>query len=200
MSMLAGATGSNQSILGTIGGIIGGVGGFITGGPGGAVAGATAGREIGDAINGPSGGPPPPSPSPGGMTPYGFTGLGGTPGGTNCDLTSMAGFNNWVAGRCFTSSGGTAPVTGAGCMKGYHLNKQTLNPTRGGCGRQAHGVVAKHTVLVRNRHMHPGNAKAANRAIHRLKAAHRIFKRIDKIVGRRSSGRSRSSSCGCKKH
>lgn len=174
MSMLGGPNGGgpSASILGTIGAAIGGIGGFFTGGPGGAVAGATAGREIGDAVSGPSGGPQPPNPAPyptiGG---FGFPPGGGlmTPFGGIGTLTNPT-----------ASPNGAVPCG----VKGYHWNKHPLGATKGGCGRTAHGFLPKHSLMVRNRHMNPGNSRAAVRAIHRLKSAHRIFKKIDKIVGR----------------
>lgn len=198
MSILGGAgTSSSRSLLGVIGGVVGGIGGFITGGPGGAVAGATAGREIGDAINGPSGGPP----VGGGAVPAtGFTGIGGQVGGGSGGCAAGDYMCLLKAAGGIFGFGSSSPGTAVACTpKGYHLNKQTLNPTRGGCGRVAHGVIPKHTVPVRNRHMNAGNAKAARRAVHRLKSAHRLFKHIDRIVGRKSSRVGRSTSCGCKK-
>jgi hypothetical protein len=89
--------------------------------------------------------------------------------------------------RCpsvFNFGGSTPPATTAtGCMKGYHLNKHPLPASK------RHGAVPAHSILVRNRHMNAGNARAATRAIHRLKAAHRIFKKIDRIVGRHRTSR-----------
>lgn len=161
----------NASLLGTIGGVLGGVGGFITGGPAGAVAGATAGRQIGDAINGPPGGPPVAAPKP-----LIGVGTGVTIGGYGVNI-----------GGSFTgpSSGGTAtPGTAVACgMKGYHLNKHALGATK------KHGALPAHSVYVRNRHMNAGNAHAARRAITRLKSAHRLFKKIDKLIGHHRSTR-----------
>lgn len=180
MSMLGGTAlaGANRSLLGTIGGLIGGVGGFITGGPAGAVAGATAGREIGDAVNGPGPGqaPTPPPPKPivgvGGQVQVGGYGLGG--GISFTGPSSSPG------------PGALAPLAAAGTpcgMRGYHLNKSKLNYSK------THGQVPTHTMYVRNRHMHFGNTRAAQRAIRRLKGAHRIFKKIDKLIGHHRSVR-----------
>jgi hypothetical protein len=152
--------------LGTIGGVIGGIGGFIAGGPGGAVAGATAGRTIGDAINGPSGGPPVTTPT--GVNPFGnFSGGYGT---------------NPTPGTAVATTGAGDPCA----MKygrGSHLNRHTLQPSK------KHGVQPPGTWCVRNRHMHFGNARAATRAIRRLKGAHRVFKKIDKLIGHHRSVR-----------
>ncbi len=166
-----GATGSgyyapNASLLGTIGGIVGGIGGFIAGGPGGAVAGATAGRNIGDAINGPAGGPPVSSPF--GSTPFG----GGYTGGNYSS-------NNPTPG----ATGATGDTCSMRYGKGSHLNKRTLQASK------KHGVQPPGTYCVRNRHMHFGNSRAAVRAIRRLKGAHRIFKKIDKLIGHHRSVR-----------
>lgn len=188
MSLVVGGA-PNQSLLGTIGGVIGGIGGAFTGGVGGAIAGATAGQKIGDAIAG-SPRSTPPVGSTGGM--MGGFGLGYSdcpPGDLSCFIKNIPGALG------FGQQNGAMARMGM-CMKGYHLNKSELAPSKGGCGRMAHGRVPKRSVLVRNRHMNPGNAKAARRAIHRLKSAHRIFKKIDKIVGRhrttrRSFGRKR---------
>lgn len=179
LSIQAANAGVNVSLLGTIGAAIGGVGGFVTGGVAGAVAGATAGRRIGDAVSGgATPGGPPANPIPTG----GFIGLGSgissTGGKPACALGDFAGA---LAGTCAPFGIGATPTPAAGCMKGYHLNKHALGATK------RHGAVPAHSVLVRNRHMNAGNARAATRAIHRLKAAHRIFKKIDRIVGRHRS-------------
>jgi len=183
---------TNRSLFGTIGGVIGAIGGFAVGGVGGAVAGAQAGSAIGNAVSGST----PPAGNTGGAAAggSGFVGYGIGQGVGNskpaCGFGDIAGC---LAGtcQCFgTNSLAPTSTAAGGCMKGYHLNKSTLNPTRGGCGRAAHGVIPKHTVLVRNRHMHYGNTRAARRAIHRLKGAHRIFKQIDKLIGpKRRAGR-----------
>lgn len=171
------------SLLGTIGGVIGGIGGFIAGGPGGAVAGATAGRNIGDAINGPQGGPQTPVPTGGstaGMGVFGFTGGQTTP--------SPGPSSNGTGCGCKSGCKGDTCSSMYGC--GSRLNKHWLAPTKGGCGRVAHGWQAPGTWCVKRRHMNPLNIKALRRADRRAHSFLRISKKLVKhFVAKQPKGR-----------
>lgn len=77
-------------------------------------------------------------------------------------------------------SGGVPKVTGpvgpipGGAMRGYHMNKSKLAPSK----RNPKGA-APHTVLVRNRHMNVANPRALARASRR---AHGFLKLASKFV------------------
>lgn len=146
----------------TIGGVVkkglstavGAVKGALTGGPYGAVIGAVSNipRFAGGGSVGPGGGgpPPPPAVSISGLPTFkGLNPFGGPP----------------------TGSGPTVP---AAMMRGYHLNKSKLGPTR------AHPKGAPaHTVMVRNRHMNVANPRALARASRR---AHGFLRMAAKFV------------------
>jgi hypothetical protein len=180
MSLLI-SPGVQRSSLGSfLGGAIGAIGGLVTGGPGGVVAGAQAGAKIGNALTGGGGQTPPTGNLPGkafGGFSFGPELPGGSSGGmangAPCATgTGLMGIWNSMTGQCTT------------CTKGYHLNRSVLAPTRGHCGQGARSsFVGKGTTLVRNRRMHPLNSKAARRAVRRLHAAHRMFSKIDRLVG-----------------
>lgn len=173
LSISAANSGYNPSLLSGIGATIGAIGGFIAGGPAGAAAGITLGQQVGNAFGG-GGSTPPANPIP--KPPIIGAGGGISVGGYGINI-----------GGTFTGPSSGAAGTGvmtAGCgVKGYHLNKKPLGVTK------RHGALPAHSVYVRNRHMNAGNAHAARRAISRLKSAHKIFKKIDKIVGRHSCRR-----------
>lgn len=181
-----------MSLLSSIGrGIAGAVGGLFTGGPAGAVLGGVAG-----AFGGGSKPPAAPMPATGGFTfsgPFG-TGVTAYPGGF--------GVTGFGAGVTFGKPPGTAMVGSGGavtkgtscgsCPGGYHVNRHTLNATRGGCGRAPLPVRPPGTWCVRNRRMNPLNGHAAMRSIRRLKSARKAMRHINAFVG------PKRSSCGCK--
>ena len=78
---------------------------------------------------------------------------------------------SFLAGR-FAGGGG-----GGTCEVGHHLNKQD------GVGGPAG------TYCVRNRRMNVGNARAARRAVRRLKGARKLLRDIEKMMPTRSTRR-----------
>src|SRR5262245_44411176 len=107
----------------------------------------------------------PPGPPQGGITLptfKGFNPVGGTP--------------KHFGGSQGVSSGGANIQVPAGLpiMRGYHMNKSKLGPTK------AHPKgAAPHTVLVRNRHMNVANPRALARASRR---AHGFLRMARKFV------------------
>lgn len=94
-----------------------------------------------------------------------FTGGGGPPSAPGKALGGGVGV-----------SSGNAPIVvpPGGVMRGYHLNKSKLGPSR------AHPKgAAPHTVLVRNRHMNAANPRALARASRR---AHGFLRMASKFV------------------
>src|SRR5262245_60897856 len=117
---------------------VGAVKGALTGGPYGAVIGAVKNvPHFGPAGGGPGGPPAPPAAAISGLPTFkGLNPFGGPPTGS--------------------------PTVPPGMMRGYHLNKAKLGPTK------AHPKgAAPHTVLVRNRHMNVANPRALARASRR---------------------------------
>lgn len=124
--------------------------GALTGGPYGAAIGAI-GAIPHFGPTGPGGGGPPAPPA-----------SSIAPG-----LPTFKGLNPFGGPK----TGSAAPVPG---MRGYHLNKSKLGPSR------AHPKgAAPHTVLVRNRHMNTTNPRALARAARR---AHGFLKMSRKFV------------------
>lgn len=171
-----------MSILSSIGkGLVGAVGGFLTGGPIGAAAG------VATAFGGK--GRPAAAPMPGGVSITGPFGTGITAGAGSFGIQGPFGI-----GAQFGGKSGTAVVKGTSCGAcpgGYHVNRHTLNATRGGAGRAPLPVRPPGTWCVRNRRMNPLNGHAAMRSIRRLKSARRAMKHINAFVGPKRS-------CGCK--
>jgi hypothetical protein len=172
MSLVVGNAGPNRNLFGQIaGGVVGGIAGLFTGG--GVVAGATAGAQIGNALTGGTPRSTPPTGStnmPGGVNVGGFTGFNfgpSTPGTPGPGTSVMC-----RPDQCSSAYG-----------RGSHLNKHTLQPSK------KHGLQPPGTWCVRTRHMNFGNSRAAVRSIRRLKGAHRIFKKIDKLIGHHRSPR-----------
>lgn len=64
--------------------------------------------------------------------------------------------------------------------KGYHLNKTTYETRGGGTSRWPQGLAVhpKGTVLVRNRRMNAGNARALKRALRRAGSFARLARRV----------------------
>lgn len=74
--------------------------------------------------------------------------------------------------------------SGAGgvCPKGYHLNKRPLAATK------RHGPMPARSLCVRNRHRNPANGRAIQRAISRVKAGEKVFRRVYSIVHHKAGG------------
>lgn len=67
---------------------------------------------------------------------------------------------------------------GAGCPKGYHLNKHALPASK------RHGAVPARSLCVRNRHLNALNGRAAGRALRRLKRADKMTRKIHRLFHR----------------
>jgi len=76
-----------------------------------------------------------------------------------------------------TLFGGGGGAQGGACLVGEHLNKQD------GVGGPAG------TYCVKNRRMNVGNARAARRAVRRLKGARKLLRDIEKMMPTRSTRR-----------
>lgn len=68
----------------------------------------------------------------------------------------------------------------AGPLKGYHANKTTYETRGGGTSRWPHSLVLhpKGSVLVKNRRMNVGNARALKRALRRAGGFARLARRV----------------------
>lgn len=75
------------------------------------------------------------------------------------------------------AQGGVQSLPG---MRGYHLNKSTYETRGGGTSRWPQGLAVhpKGTVLVRNRRMNVGNARALKRALRRAGGFARLARRV----------------------
>ena len=106
-------------------------------------------------------------------SPFGNIGLGTGPG--------SFGYNPLTAGLSpgtgMTPYQGDTALAVLGKYKGYHLNKSTYVRRRGGLQ-----LVQKHTIPVKNRHLNPGNGRAAQRALRRLHAFSRMARKIYTIT------------------
>lgn len=160
-----------MSLLGQIGG---GLVGFATGGIGGAIAGWQQGGALTTPHPSSPAGPSSPFGQPGGFQmPFPVTGPGGQ---------TLPGFS-------------PAPSSGAGCPKGYHLNKHALAATH------RHGALPAHTLCVRNRKMQPLNSRAITRSLRRIKRANKIVRKLHAFSQPRriaaGGARAHRAGCGC---
>jgi hypothetical protein len=81
-----------------------------------------------------------------------------------------------IGGGGGSTNGGPMPAT----LRGYHLNKATYETRGGGTSRWPAELELheKHTVLVRNRRMNVGNARALKRSLHRISGFARLARRV----------------------
>lgn len=155
-------------------GVGGAIKGFVTGGPAGAITGGVAGL-VGKGAHPnlpqpksqlPMIAPPTFAPTPlgQGISNYPVVTDGDTDGGGSASMGGM-----------IPSFSQTFPPT-----KGYHLNKSTYETRGGGTSRWPHSlqIHPKGTVLVRNRRMNVGNARALKRSLRRAAGFARLARRV----------------------
>jgi hypothetical protein len=105
---------------------------------------------------------------PGGPFVRGFAGGASFPGQPGFQgAARAAGFMAPAPVAGFLGSGASGSYGGGACPPGWHLDKRT----RSRC--------------VRNRHMNPGNARAARRSIQRIKGARKLLRSIESQLPKR---------------
>lgn len=175
-----------KSIVSKVGGVVGGaVKGFLSGGPLGGVISA-----VGNLVS--SGSHPNlPAPPGGALAVQRMSGISMLPTLQQSGIVNVGPAGTPQAGIVNVATGmGGLPTT-----KGYHPNKSVYETRGGGTSRWGPaGNLAVHpkgTVLVRNRRMNVGNARALKRALRRAHGFSRLARKVMSFTHPGHAGRGR---------